>query len=44
MICSRCVKPVQLKRFIDSRGLLDYCQYCETVGNSIEADEQGHRC
>lgn len=38
MICSRCVKPVQLKRFIDSRGLLDYCQYCETVGNSIEAE------
>lgn len=38
MICSRCVKPEQLKKFIDGRGLLDYCQYCETTGTAVEPE------
>lgn len=38
MICSKCVKPVQLKRFIEQRGLLDYCQYCETTGTAVETE------
>lgn len=36
MICSRCVKPEQLKQFIDGRGLQHICQYCETVATAVE--------
>lgn len=36
MICSRCVKPDQLKKFIDIQGQQYCCQYCHKVGVTVE--------
>ena len=38
MICAGCVKPEQLKLFIDGRGLHDHCQYCDTVASVVEKE------
>lgn len=36
MICSECVTPPQLKAYIDGRGLLCVCKYCDTVNTAVE--------
>ncbi|MEL4177758.1 RES domain-containing protein [Roseateles sp. PN1] len=36
MICSACVTPQPLKNFINAKGLLGHCSYCNQTGQTVE--------
>lgn len=36
MICSKCVEPEKLKKFINDHGQSNTCQYCLAAGTTIE--------
>ncbi len=38
MICSKCVKSGNLKKFIDSQKRLSFCQYCGKEGNAVRPE------